>query len=362
MRIGLIDADLLDNGTRHPNLALMKISAYHIDACDTVELIDDYQFIDDFDKVYISKVFTRTIIPIDIDRNNIVYGGTGFFLENAPNLPSAIEHHKPDYHLYDRYIQKAILRGVKKNHFSDYLDYSIGFTTRGCFRKCEFCVNKKYDMVLRHSPVSEFFEPTRKYICLWDDNFLGFSGWQEVLNELESFGKPYQFRQGMDIRLLDWKKAEQLSKANYHGDFIFAFDDISDEEIVKSGLEKWRRFSNRSTKLYVLCAYKSQDINDILSVFYRIKVLMKFGCLPYLMRYDDWRFSKFAGIYITLARWCNQPAIFKKMSFRQFVEANGETSSSMRYFRWFLDQYPDFPKEYLDMRFEDYSNIVGSLY
>ena len=24
--IGIIDADLLDNGTRHPNLALMKIS------------------------------------------------------------------------------------------------------------------------------------------------------------------------------------------------------------------------------------------------------------------------------------------------------------------------------------------------
>ena len=26
--IGIIDADLLDNGTRHPNLALMKIRGY----------------------------------------------------------------------------------------------------------------------------------------------------------------------------------------------------------------------------------------------------------------------------------------------------------------------------------------------
>ena len=29
MKIGIIDADLLDNGTRHPNLALMKISGYY---------------------------------------------------------------------------------------------------------------------------------------------------------------------------------------------------------------------------------------------------------------------------------------------------------------------------------------------
>ena len=28
MKIGILDADLLDHGTRHPNLALMKISSY----------------------------------------------------------------------------------------------------------------------------------------------------------------------------------------------------------------------------------------------------------------------------------------------------------------------------------------------
>lgn len=28
MRVGIIDADLLDHGTRHPNLALMKLSGW----------------------------------------------------------------------------------------------------------------------------------------------------------------------------------------------------------------------------------------------------------------------------------------------------------------------------------------------
>ena len=28
MKIGLVDADLLDGGTRHPNLALLKIAGF----------------------------------------------------------------------------------------------------------------------------------------------------------------------------------------------------------------------------------------------------------------------------------------------------------------------------------------------
>ena len=38
-RIGLIDADLMDNGTNHPNLALMKIAGYYRDLGNEVKLI-----------------------------------------------------------------------------------------------------------------------------------------------------------------------------------------------------------------------------------------------------------------------------------------------------------------------------------
>ena len=86
----------------------------------------------------------------------------------------------PDYHLYDEYVGRQIARGIKPQTYSDYMDYSIGFTTRGCFRKCPFCVNQKYDHVFRHSPVKEFFDPSRKHIYLWDDQFFGFPKWQEV--------------------------------------------------------------------------------------------------------------------------------------------------------------------------------------
>lgn len=362
MRIGLIDADLLDNGTRHPNLALMKISAYKKEKGHTAELLLDYSNIEEFDEVYISKVFNFTRVPIDLNSHknrHVKIGGTGFFEDGGEGLDIEIEHHMPDYNLYNKYIAKEIERGIKPSKFSDYVDYSIGFTTRGCFRKCSFCVNKKYSKVFRHSPVEEFLDTTRRNIYLWDDNFLGYEKWYEVLDELEATGKYFQFRQGLDIRLMTDEKARRLSKAKYKGDFIFAFDHLKDKEIIESKLKLWRNFSKKTTKLYILCAFESQDENDIISVFERIKVLMKYRCLPYIMRYESFKGSEYEGMYINLARWCNQPNFFKKKSFREFCEANQAKSktskkcATMRYLEHFENKHPDIAKKYFDMKFED---------
>ncbi|MGA9397815.1 MAG: hypothetical protein WBV22_06090, partial [Anaerolineaceae bacterium] len=277
--IGIIDADLLDNGTRHPNLALMKISGYYKDFGEKVTLLENYNDISTYEKVFISKVFSYTKIPVDISRiKNVIHGGTGFFPDgNGPLLELAIEHHMPDYHLYDEYINLKKQNGWKRKDFFDYQNFSIGFTTRGCFRKCDFCVNKIFDKVIRHSPVSEFYDPGRFGIYLWDDNFLGYSGWEDILNDLERTNKPFQFRQGLDIRLLTAKKAKKLLALKYYGDFIFAFDHIDDTPIIENKLELWRSFTNKTTKLFVLCAYESQDLNDIKNTFARIHTLMKYG-------------------------------------------------------------------------------------
>ena len=354
MRIGFIDADLIDNGTRHPNLALMKLSGYMKNTLGhQTELLFDYNNIHAYDKVYISKVFTYTKInPNILTLSNVEYGGTGFLPEEKGDLPFEIEHHLPDYHLYDKFVEKEIDRGIKPQHFSDYMDYSIGFATRGCFRKCSFCVNKKYDRVVRHAKIVEFVDPTRKYIYLWDDNILGYEKWQEVFDELAETKRYFQFRQGLDIRLMTEEKAKVLSKAKYKGDYIFAFDYLKDRELIERKLNIWRKYSSKTTKLYILCAYESQDVNDIISVFERISILMRYRCLPYIMRYDTYKESEFAGLYINIARWCNQPNFFKKKSFREYCEANGEKSSTMRYLRDFEGKHPHVAKKYFDLKFE----------
>ncbi|GAW32368.1 hypothetical protein [Carboxydocella sp. JDF658] len=359
-KIGIIDADLLDNGTRHPNLALMKISGYMKEKGHDVKLILDYREINEgFDKIYISKVFSFTKVPdIIFNFKNIEKGGTGFYPDGGPSLREEIEHHMPDYSLYNDYIEREIAKGRNPKSFTDYTDYSIGFTTRGCFRKCEFCVNKKYDRVVKHSPVSEFLDPNRKGIYLWDDNFLGYSKWYEILDELEATGKPFQFRQGLDLRLMTEEKAKRLSKVKYKGDFIFAFDFIEDSEIIQKKLKLWRKYCNKTTKLYLLSGYLSQDETDIENLFERIKILMKFGCLPYVMRHERYLASKYKGLYISITRWCNQPRFFKKMSFREFCEANQKykkTNIICSTFKSMLDfekEHPLIAKKYFDLKFD----------
>ena len=115
MRIGIIDADLIGrNKHRFPNLASMKISGYYKALGNEVSLLLDYQDLNQYDKVFISKVFTDTYVPQDVlNLNNVEYGGTGFFYDKAEPLPCEIEHHMPDYNLYDEWVKIQLESGVK---------------------------------------------------------------------------------------------------------------------------------------------------------------------------------------------------------------------------------------------------------
>ncbi len=379
MLIGIIDADLLGRKNhRFPNLACEKISGYWKERGADVHLLSDYIWSDSYDHVYISKVFTDTPYPFWVEESEKVHlGGTGFYFDKAPNLPDEIEHHMPDYHLYDEWIaQEAEKARIEKgsafnmvsfmNQFKEYTDYSIGFLTRGCFRKCGFCVNKKYDHVFQHSPLSEFYDENRKKICLLDDNFLGCRKWHEMLNDLISIGKPFKFKQGLDERLLTEEKCELLFSSNYDGDYTFAFDNIADYDLIHSKLKIIRKYTKvRVIKFYVLTGFESTDAEDIENALKRIELLMRYQCLPYLMRYQDknvspWKKSEYSGLYITLARWCNQPSIFKKMSFREFCIANQalrttqKPCSAMRALTYFEHKNPEIAAKYFDLKYSDY--------
>ena len=379
-KIALVDADLLDGGTRHPNLAVMKLAGYFKEKRCEVRLIEDYSelydeepsilSIDendcipdryekafDYDAIYISKVFDFTQIDDGLLRLKHVYiGGTGFYFDLAPELPSEIEHHMPDYHVYDSYIEHDD-RKNKTTWYKDYLNYSIGFATRGCFRQCDFCVNHNCKHVEFHSHISEWHDPSRKYIYLWDDNILGYSKWRDVFEELIEIGKPFQFRQGMDIRLITPEKAKILNRCKYHGDYIFAFDHIEDAPLMEKKLALWREYCDKPTKLYVLSGYDGLDENEIVSVFERIRILISYGCLPYIMRHENYLQSPYKGMFVQLARWCNQPQFLKKLSFRQFCLQCQEYHKSdtlcapMKAMTEFENKFPEIAAKYFDLEY-----------
>lgn len=345
IKVAIIDADLIGKKKhRFPNLVCLKLSGYYKELGNDVELKLDYENLDQYEKVFISKVFTDT--PMDeevLKLPNVEYGGTGFYFDKAPDLPCEIEHHFPDYHLYDEWIEQQIAGGIKRNEFKEYLDYSIGFITRGCFRKCGFCVNKKYNHVFSHSPLEEFYDPTRKKICLLDDNFFGYKDWKPALLELQATKKPFKFKQGMDERILNDEKCEMLFSSKYDGSFTFAFDNIDDKELIEKKLKLIRKYTEKIPMFYVLCGFDKNDKyddefweKDILNTFERIQLLMEYHCLPYIMRFNKYEESPYRGMYINLARWCNQPSFFKKKSFYEFCtmkeHINGATNRYMNEF------------------------------
>lgn len=277
MIIGLVDADLMDGGTRHPNLVLLKLAGFLHDHNIEFELIEDTDAdVSKYHLIYISKVFSFTKNPRFFDevkekrkgkRSKFRWGGTGFyamesddykftrkrnddmnqlesddFLNRYPNMRDgklmgiSMAHQMPYYDLYVPFIEKRIAAGKKRSYYKDYLDYSIGFLTRGCFRQCPFCVNRLERRVLPYSRIDCFLDNERDengklkrpYIYLWDDNFLASSPkiWRPLLKELMETNRPFQFRQGLDERMLAQSPygeeiAETLSKCRYHGDYIW---------------------------------------------------------------------------------------------------------------------------------------------
>lgn len=335
MNIGIIDADLIDDRKvkgkrkhRFPNLASMKISAYYKELGNNVKLLLSYDNIKDCDKVFISRVFTDTLVPDEVLKlPNVEYGGTGFFYDKAEPLPYEIEHHMPDYHLYDDWVNEQLANGAKRLDFQYYLDYSIGFLTRGCIRGCSFCVNKNYKRCSRHSPVSEFLAEDRKYICFLDDNFLACPEWKSIIEEVKATGKRFQFKQGLDERLLTDDKIKEIFSWNYIGDYIFAFDNIEDKNVIEKKLKRIHEIYpnlNKQLKFYVLVGYDRNDKydeefwkQDIRDAFERVAILSRYSAYPYIMRYERCYTAPepYRGVYVYLTMWCNQQNTFIKSSY-----------------------------------------------
>ena len=200
-------------------------------------------------------------------------------------------------------------------------------------------------------------DTNRKKLCFLDDNFFACSEWRDIINEVKSTNKRFQFKQGLDERLLNEEKIHELMSWKYDGDFIFAFDNISDKDIVIEKLNLIKKLyptHKRKLKFYVFCGFdidNKYDLNfwqkDLENVFERVFILAKYGALPYIMRFEKTYTSEHKKIYNAIAGWCNQPAIFRKFSFATFCKCH-----SMR------DLYSNYKRDF-DKYLEDGNAIRG---
>lgn len=301
-RIGLIDVD----GTgRFPNIALMKISAWHKRNGDAVEWYDP-MFAGHFDTVYLSKVFSFTPdyeFPIDADE--IIKGGSGYCisLENGKeifdeskntNLPYEIEHIYPDYSIYPELTQ----------------DTAFGFLTRGCPRGCDFCIvgKKEGRCSVKVADLSEFWNGQRK-IVLCDPNILACKDWRELLLQLIDSGAEIDFNQGLDIRLMTEEKARLLNQIKIK-EIHFAWDRYQDKEKILPKLKLFASITKHSPHAHKAIVYTIVNFDTTIEQdLERIYTLRDLGYWPYVMIYDKEHCQR---VYKNMQRWVNNRFIFAK--------------------------------------------------
>lgn len=305
MKIGLYDVD----SHNFPNLALMKISAWHKAQGDNVEFILPLKY---YDKIYVSKVFGDEYSQLPgycLQADEIVYGGTGFAItiENGkevyhkdrdPNLPYEIEHIYPDYSLYP---------ALTKNK-------AYGFLTRGCCNNCDFCiVSKKEGMCSKKvADLSEFWRG-QKEIVLLDANILACKDRMKCLEQLAASNAWVDFTQGLDARFVTDETAKALSqikKRIVH----FAFDFMKNEKAIVRGLNTYRNYNelSRQDSVYILTNFDTTIQDDL----YRVDIVEKAGFLPDIRIY---RKETAPQILKDLQRWCNNRRIYRSCKFMDYV-------------------------------------------
>ena len=311
MQIGLIDVD----GHRFPNLALMKISAWHKAKGDTVEWYAPlfHSMGEPLDIVYMSKVFSFSPdFQYPINTLKTVKGGSGFAISlvdgkevydksKDPDLPYEIEHIYPDYSLYPEYTDKC----------------AYGYLTRGCPRGCGFChvASKEGRRSYKVANLSEFWRGQKK-IVLCDPNILACKDHIELLQQLADSGATVEFNQGLDIRLVNNGNLEllkQIKLTNIH----FAFDRYEDKEIIEPLLRRFKEKTgyNRNkgkVVVYILVNYNTTISQDI----ERIQFCRELNFSPYPMIYDK---AHCKPIYKKLQRWCNNFIFWTCPTFEQYI-------------------------------------------
>ena len=276
MNIGIVDVD----GHHFPNFALMRASAYHKARGDQVEWATPFS---QYDKVMASKVFTFTpdFNYLTLQADIIEKGGTGYDI--ASRLSDDVENSLlMDYSIYPQY------------------PFSIQFFSRGCIRKCPFClVREKEGYIRAVEPVE--LNPKGEWIEVLDNNFFANPEWS------------------VDVRIMNEEQAFYLSKLKLKRRIHIAWD-LPEIDLTEKLREVTKYIKPRNLSCYVLVGFNSTVEQDM----YRLNRLKELGISPFVQPYRDFNNNRKPTLYEKdIAQWANKHQIFKTCDFADFSPRKG---------------------------------------
>jgi len=278
VKIGLYNLE-----QRYPNLALEKVRCFYKQRGHTVEDCSPLES-QQYDLVYCSSIFDWTskkyVTP------DMISGGTGFDLTTV--LPPEIETTEPH-----------------KN---------FGYTTRGCFRNCPWCVVKIKEGPLRAvGDILMLWDGEARDILLLDNNPLGLpEHFAMNCGQAREYNLRLDWNQGLDHRCLTPELLD-IIKSVRHKELRFAFDHPSYINSVDKAIALLRSKGINRCNWYVLVGFNTTFQQDL----DRLNYLREHNQNAFVQRYrKNGRIDK---KYIPLARWANQHHIYWGMTWEQFL-------------------------------------------
>lgn len=289
MEIGLID---VDGHNGFPNLALMRIAAYHKAAGDTVDWWNGFYH---YDRVYMSKVFTFSHdIDECINADEVIRGGTGY--REYGSLLAEIEKMQPDYTLYPNFKQ------------------AIGFITRGCIRSCPWCIVPKKEG--RIKPAASWREIKRadsREIVFLDNNVLASDYGLQNIEEMGTEKVWVDFNQGLDARLITKEVAELLARLRWIRFVRVSCDTAEMLPVIEQAVSYMREAGIAKTRFWSYML-----VQDVEEAEQRALALGKMGVTPFAQPYRDYDGGEPTDEQKHFAVWVNKKSVFKSCSWKEF--------------------------------------------
>lgn len=289
MEVGLIDVD----GHNFPNLALMRLSAYHKANGDSVEMWDGFKH---YDRVYMSKVFTFSPdMDTCINADEIITGGTGY--KDYGALPNEVERMRPDYSLYPAWKP------------------AIGFLTRGCIRNCPWCIVPKKEGIIRPAATwEEIKRPSSRDIVFMDNNVLAHDHGLDQIDRMGRENIRVDFNQGLDARLITAQTAKMLARLKWIRHIRMSCDTSAMLPVIaqataylrEAGVSPWRFWC------YVL-------VQDVAEAHDRVLALDAMGVTTFAQPYRDYEGGEPTAEQRRFARWVNNKALFKSCDYHDLI-------------------------------------------
>ena len=269
---------------KYKNLALEKLRKYHTDLGHIVENYFPLSH-NTYDEIYCSSIFDYTnkenLPP------NIIKGGSGFDL--ITTLPGYIEQVNP--HL------------------------NFGFTSRGCIRRCKFCiVPKKEGRIRATNDLLDIWDGKAKDVILFDNNILALPSHFEMICKQARDNKiRLDFNQGLDYRLLTIELIE-IMKSISHISYRFAFDSIKYSTKVKEAITLLINNGINRSDWYVLVGFDSTIEEDLT----RLNILRDLKQRAYVQIYTKPNIPRDKRL-IAISEWANQRHIYYGYTWEQFI-------------------------------------------